>query len=288
VGTFAPFPYCTPGTIDGLLSTWALGPLNLEVGLFRDQAFPTTPFASPVGARSPYFDYKSVRATTGALLPGWTLGGTYYDQNNFGFTPTGDLPFLGGAAAGRGWGLDLTGTLMPGLTFILEYASWQARVQNQGGTVFTWPNATAWRVGGNIDLEKIAGITTWSPSIDWYYANLGPLPVDPTFGTAPPPFYTYGTTAFGQFFPWSMRGWLVKLNLTFNPKASAFIRYEGGTELVGNSNYSEWWLRFTYRLTGNMTTYIQYTKGNCGAGCPVVPAGGDYFNFYRAEMSYRW
>lgn len=281
-----PLPACTPGTSDGLRSDWTLGPLNVEVGLWRSNFTSSGP---GVGVRSPYFDEKTLRVTTGALLPGWTLGGTYYDQSNFGFTATGVAPFLGGAQAGKGYGFDLNGTLMPGLTLYIDWVSWQARVQNSAGTVFTWPTATAWRVGGNLDLAKVAGITTWSPSIDFAYNNFGPLPSDPTFGVAPPPLYSYAQTTFGTFFTWQMRGVLVKLNLTFNPKASAFLQYEGGTELFANTSYYEWWVRFSYVLSPRTNTYIQYTKGNCGSATLCGTAfGGDFFNFYRAELSYSW
>lgn len=270
-------PNCVPGTSDGLRSDWTLGPLNVQVGLWRTN----NAGAAAVGARSPYFDEKTLRVTTGALLPGWTLGGTYYDFNNINFAVN--------SPAGKGYGFDLNGTLLPGLMFFVDWASWQARAQSAAGTAFTWPTATAWRVGGNLDLAKVAGITTWSPTVDFVYNNFGPLPIDPGFGTAPPPFYSYAETTFGQFFPWNMRGVLIKLNLTFNPKASAFLQYEGGTELVNNSSYYEWWLRFTYVLSPRTTTYIQYTKGNCGSAALCGAAfGGDYFNFYRAELSYSW
>jgi hypothetical protein len=264
----------TPGTIDGLLSTWTLGPINAELALFRQTSLPTVPGLgtfSPLG----YFDFQILRATTGALLPGWTLGGTYYNQIGLGTVP-------GFWTGGRGYGFDIAGTLLPGLTVFADWANWQTRFDP--GPTFTSATASAWRVGGNLNLAQIAGIQQWNPNLDFAYNNFGPLNLA---GGMVPPFYTYATTQFGQFFAWNMRGWLIRLNLTFTPKASAFIHYEGGTELIANTSYYEWWLRFTYRLTPSVTTYVQYTKGNNPTfGNPAF--GNDYLNFYRAEMSYSW
>jgi hypothetical protein len=281
---------CTPGTIDGLLSTWTLGPLNAEIGLFRQTTVQCTPAQAlnpggcpPVGFsglpglgvfNNPgYFDYQVLRVTTGALLPGWTLGGMYYNQIGLGIVP-------GFWTGGRGYGFDIAGTLLPGLTVFADWANWVTRFDP--GPTFTSASSNAWRVGGNINLAQIAGIQQWNPNIDFAYNNFGPTAVGMV-----PPFFSYASTQFGQFFTWNMRGWLVRLNLTFTPKASAFIHYEGGTELIANTSYYEWWLRFTYRLTPSVTTYIQYTKGNNPTfGTPAN--GNDYLNFYRAEMSYSW
>ncbi len=265
-GCGAPTWFCTgAGVIDGLRSDWTLGPINIQVALFRETNAPAVPGFGTFS--SVYWDYKTVRATTSALLPGWTLGGTYYDQGVVSVSPPGSWQ------GGRGYGFDLNGTLMPGVTLYIDWASWQSIYQP--GATFTSASSTAWRVGGNVDLEKIAGISTWSPNIDLAYMNFGPLA-----SGAFPPFYTYATTAFGQAFAWNMRGWLARLNLTFSPKASAFIHYEGGTVLSTSASYSEWWLRLSYTLAPRVATYIQYTRGTTG--------GVDYFNFYRAELSYSW
>ncbi|MDR7543995.1 MAG: S-layer homology domain-containing protein [Armatimonadota bacterium] len=262
---------CTPGTIDGLRSDWALGPLNLQVGLFRQSSLSSVPGLGVFS--SGYFDFKTVRLTTGALLPGWTLGGVYYDQGVVGGAP-------GTWTGGKGWGLDVSGTLFPGLTLAAEWASW--RTEYLPGPTFTSATANAWRVAANLDLARLAGITTWSPTLDVAYMNYGPM----TAGMFAP-FYTYASTSFGQYFAWNMRGWLARLNLTFSPRWSAFIHYEGGTELVGNTSYYEWWLRLTHVLTPRTNIYFQYTKANNAFfGNPAF--GGDLHNFYRVELSTSW
>ncbi|MDR7485843.1 MAG: S-layer homology domain-containing protein [Armatimonadota bacterium] len=297
----------TSGVNDGLRSDWTFGPIKLEVGLWRDNllfACPAPPGITTTGlcTQSRYWDYKTVRATTTALLPGWTLGGTYYDQGQF--NPSDLLTFF---AVGRGWGADLSGTLIPGVTLYIDWASYTARWENTAATLVTYPAATAWRVGGRVDLERVAGISTWSPMLDWAYQNYGPMPFDAGTGlVATPPFYTYGTTVFGQTYAWNMRGWVGRLSLTLSPRTSFFAHYEGGTVLTAvpgtvETSYYEWWLRLTHRLSANLTGYIQYTKGHCdrpAAGpapvnpnCPgsTTPAFfGDIFNFYRAELTYSW
>ncbi|MDR7419951.1 MAG: S-layer homology domain-containing protein [Armatimonadota bacterium] len=262
---------CTPGTIDGLRSDWALGPLNVEVGLFRQTSLPTVPGLGTFS--SGYFDFKTVRVTTGALLPGWTLGGLYYDQG-----VTGGAP--GTWTGGKGWGLDISGTLFPGVMAFAEWNSW--RTEYQPGTTFTSATSNAWRVGTQLNLATLAGITTWSPTLDLVYMNYGPLPAG-----AFVPFYSYASTSFGQYFAWNMRGWLARLNLTFSPRWSGFIHYEGGTELVGNTSYYEWWLRLTHTISPRTSIYVQYTKANNSFfGNPAF--GGDLHNFYRVELSTSW
>jgi hypothetical protein len=280
---------CTPGTTDGLRTDWALGPLNLEVGLFRQTTLACSPTAVPACPPAGftgvpgtgffsggYFDFKTVRVSTGALLPGWTLGGVYYDQGVVGGPP----PLGGSWTGGKGWGLDVSGTLFPGVTVFGEWASW--RSEYFPGPTFTSANASAWRVGTQLNLATLAGLSMWSPTLDLVYMNYGPLPAG-----AFPPFYTYATTSFGQYFAWNMRGWLARLNLTFSPRWSAFIHYEGGTELVANTSYYEWWLRLTHNISPRTNIYVQYTKANnsfFGSGA----FGGDLHNFYRVELSTSW
>ena len=255
----------TPGTIDGLRSDWALGPFNIEVGLFRQTNAPTVPGTGTFSGV--YWDFKTVRATTSALLPGWTLGGTYVLQSVLTSTAV-----LGSWAAGRGWGFDISGTIASGITLYFDWANWVTTYEP--GTTFTSASSSAWRVGGNINLAAISGMSTWNPNIDWAYFSYGPLAPG-----ALTPFFTYAGTVFGTVFPWNMRGWLVKLNLTLSPTTTAFAQYEGGTVLTTATPFSEWWIRVTHTLSPRTTIYAQWTRGT-----NVV----DYFNFYRAELSYSW
>jgi hypothetical protein len=263
---YAPFVVGTACTVDGLRADWTLGPVDLQVALFQE----TTAAPSPGLGGPPDRQYRVVRATTGAILPGWTLGGSWFEQGASPYLPAG--AFFGGT----GWGVDLSGELIPGLMLYADYASWQFRLVP--GSVYTAPAVSAWRVGGNLNLATVAGITTWSPTLDFEYHNYGGPPAGALAWA--PPRYSYGTTVFGQLLDWDMRGWLARLNLTFSPRWSAFIMYEGGNQISTGDSYSEWWLRLTHELTTNTAVYFQYTRGTIG--------GFDTFNFYRAELSTSW
>jgi hypothetical protein len=262
----AGWPGSTTGLSDGIRSDWAFGPLSITAAVFRDAVLnPPTGVTPGLGA-APAIDNRIVRVTTGALLPGWTLGGSYYQAWQH---PTATGINVGG---GTGWGLDLSGTLMPGLTLYVDYATW-ASIPTVGGA--TLASAPAWRVGGNINLAQVAGITTWAPTLDLAYHNYGPLPAG-----ALPPVNTYATTLTGQVFPFDMRGWMARLNLTFSPATAGWILYESGTQISSGLAYSEWWLRATHRVAPGTTLTANYFRGTRG--------GVDFFNFYRAELLYSW
>jgi hypothetical protein len=273
-------PACVTGStldaVDGLRSDWMLGPINLTVGLFRE----TANVASPGAAVTPHRDYRVVRATTGALIPGWTLGAQYLDQRL-------NAVCCGFVAqwAGTGWGIDLSGAVIPGvLRMYGEYAVWNARADTGAANFWTWNQSNAWRIGGNLNLAS--WLPMWSPSVDFEYHNY-------TRGTctaaaialgcgfnAPPPLQSYAATLFGGSFLWDQRAWMGRLNLTFNPTTSAFIHYEGGNVNTTGASFNEWWIRLTHVLSPGMTGYVQWTRQQL--------AGADTYNFYRAEVSYSW
>lgn len=250
------------GLSDGIRSDWVFGPLNVTGAIYRDGA--TAVQATGLGA-APALDHRVLRATTSAFLPGWTLGASYYQAWQHPTAPAAQ-------PGGTGWGLDLAGTLMPGVTLYVDYATW-ASIPAVGGA--TLAAAPAWRVGGNINLAAVAGITTWSPTLDLAYHNYGPLPAG---GFAPP--QTYATTITGQGYAFDMRGWLARLNLKFSPTTAGWILYESGTQISSGAAYSEWWLRATHRVAPGTTLTFNYFR--------AVLAGEDKFNFYRAELLYSW
>lgn len=259
LGAGTAWPFFT-GLSDGIRSDWVFGPLNVTAALFRDAASVGIP--GGLGG-APILDYRVLRATTSAFLPGWTLGASYFQAWQHPTSVT---------AGGTGWGLDLSGTLMPGVTLYVDYATW-ASIPVTGGP--TLASAPAWRVGGNINLAAVAGITTWSPTLDLAYHNYGPLPTG-----ALAPAYTYATTLTGQVFPFDMRGWLARLNLTFSPTTAGWILYESGTRISSGAAYSEVWLRATHRVAPGTTLTANYFRATLG--------GADYLNFYRAELLYSW
>ncbi len=260
------WPLTTTGLSDGIRSDWVFGPLNITAAVYRDANLAPPVGVTPGVGSGPAIDNRILRATTSAFLPGWTLGASYYQAWQH---PTATGLNVGG---GTGWGLDLAGTLMPGVTLYVDHATW-ASIPTVGGA--TLAPAPAWRVGGNIDLARVAGIATWRPNLDLAYHNYGPLPAGGL-----PPVNTYATTLTGALFPFDMRGWLARLNLTFSPTTAGWILYEGGTQISSGAAYSEWWLRATHRVAPGTTLTFNYYRG--------TRAGVDYTNFYRAELLYSW
>ena len=296
------------GTSDGIRSDWALGPLNITAAVFRDALLDAGTGSTGAGLTQglgggPAIDHRILSASTGALIPGWTLGGHYYQAWQHPVCPATTVPgtTFNNCSGGSSWGLNLTGTLIPGVMIFLDYATW-ASIPAPGAA--TLSGANAWRVGGNINLGQLVGMTTWNPNLDWAYQSFGPLPVG-----AIPPAYSYATTITGQAFNWNLRGWYFRLNLTFNPRATAWAIYETGTVLcttaggaggvpaatIGScasatASYTEFWLRFVYNIAPRTNVALNWYKGNTGLAVPGVNAAfaGDYFNFYRAELLYSW
>jgi hypothetical protein len=261
----------TTGLSDGLRADWVLGPLNVTTAVFRDAVLAAPAGVAPGLGSGPAVDWRVVRATTGAFLPGWTLGASYVQAWQH-------ASCVGvNCQGGTGWGVDVSGTLMPGFTLYIDYATW-ASIPTVGGASLA--NMTAWRVGGNINLAQLAGIQQWNPNIDWAYHNYGPPAAGCPAATGCFPIHTYATTLTGQTNAWNMRGYLVRLNLTFSPMATAWVLYEGGTVQSTGLSYTEWWLRFVYTVSPRTQVTLNYFKLQTG--------GVDFSNFYRAELLYSW
>jgi hypothetical protein len=319
------FPYGPPnipGTSDGLRADWALGPLTVQVAAFRElfatatwtpgSGLPALPAGLPTG-NIPQRDNYIVSVSSSQLIPGWTLTGSYYVQA---LTPQAHALAFGG----RGWEFAASGTLWPGVSTYANYATWTGRGPGAAfwGFGTDWPQATAWRFGGTIDLARVAGITTFSPTLDLQYHQYGPMSPECAFtlwlqgwtdpagfnGSGCFPSHTYATTITGQTFAWNMRGWYARLNLTLSPRTRAWILYESGTVLddgvtwfstgtVGTGSYYEWWLRLEHTLSPNTRVTLNYYKGNASPSWVVdrssgLTTGRDYLNFYRAELLYNW
>lgn len=279
-----PLGLTTTGLSDGIRSDWVFGPVRVTGAIFRN-ALLTAPAAgvSPVGTTpgvgaGPATDDRILRATTTAFIPGWTLGASYYQSYQQTSLPLACAAPAANCAGGTGWGVDVTGTLWPGVTLYVDYASWRS-IPTPG--VASLASAPAWRVGGNINFAQCCGMQQWNMNLDWAYQNYGPLPAGGV-----QPINTYATTITGQTFAFNMRGWLARLNLTLMPGTTAWILYETGTVLSAGTPYSEWWVRLAHTVRPNTTVTLNYFKGN-NSTIGTLPSN-DYFNFYRAELLHSW
>lgn len=281
-----PLGTTTTGTSDGILSRWVLGPLNVDLALFRDNCtvaggLCTIPVGTGTGAAQTIRDNRMVRVTSSAILPGWTLGGSYFQEYVLPTAPTN----VGG---GSGWSFDAAGTLVPGVRMYFDYASWTTTV------AVAAPTTKAWRVGGNLDLARLIGFTTWKPNLDLQYHDYGPLDgacsaVAVTPFAACWPINTYATTITGQAYAFNMKGYLARLNLTFSPAWSGSILYEAGTNYwpTTDNAYSEWWFRLAHTLAPRTTISFNYFLGK-GPNYALGYAQAEYMKFYRAELTYSW
>jgi len=274
-----PLGTTTTGTSDGILSRWVLGPLNVDLAIFRDQVVGT---GAGTGGSQTVRDNRIVRVTSSRILPGWTLGGTYFQEL---VQPTAPAGYGGGS----GWGFDAAGTLVPGIRVYGEYTSWKSNASAV--------SAKAWRTGGNLDLARLIGSTTWKPTLDLEYHDYGPIAGACTaFGTPPWaacwPINTYATTIVGQAYAWNMKGYLARLNMTFSPAWSGSILYEAGTTYwpTTDNAYSEWWFRLAHTLAPRTTISFNYylTKGPIRDGALGYLPPAEWVKFYRAELTYSW
>ncbi len=302
LGAMTPFTQPRPfraGLSDGLLGRFAWGPINLDLAIFRRAecmaGFPTggggsvacvgqTAVGGGLGGAA-MRDYRIARATTSAILPGWTLGASYYQEWVNATAPVA-------TSGGTGWGADLSGNLIPGISLFVDWATWNSVPCVGCGSA---GSQSAWRVGGNVDFTKF-GVTTFMPNVDFAYENYGGA-ANPAGVTGGPlwvaPTETYATTDVGQYHTWDMRGFLVQLNLTFGPKTTGFAMYEGGNRISTGQSYNEWWLQVKQAVATNTTVSLNYFRTACGVSggvpCPGFGGtGGTIDSFYRAELLYSW
>ncbi|MGH2668995.1 MAG: hypothetical protein ACRDH5_07760, partial [bacterium] len=251
---FATTPGASTGLSDGLRGDFTWGPVNVRLASFRNAVLSPPAGVSPGVGSAPAIDQRVVEISSRAFIPGWTLTGAYYQAWQHP-TCTGT-----NCSGGTGYSLGLAGTLLPGFRLYADIA-WWGSIPTVGAAQFT--NATAYRIGGNINLAQLTGMTTWNPNLDFEYHRFGPLPVG-----ALPPTENYATTILAQTFSWNMDGWFVRLNLTFSPTTRGFILYESGNVLcttvacTASGTFSEWFIRLTHTLRPNTVIQLNYFKAN--------------------------
>ncbi len=267
-----------PAVVDGASAKTTLGPINAQAALFMERL-------SAAGAGGvPQITYWMARGTTD-VGPGWTLGATYYSER---YSPNASAA----VATKSGYGVDAKGSIVPGVSAYVDYATW---TDVNLGTGVSLPSASAWRAGASIDLSQF-GLSSLSPTLDVWYKNYGPLPLG-----ANPPTYSYAATDNEQAFPFNFQGWGVLVGVKFTPAISGSVQYETGNTLQvpTTTNVSEWIFNVDYRVATNTTlSFFWYkstatcpaavlvTAANCVTEVPGTSA--DYDNFYRLQLTTRW
>ena len=216
-----------------------------------------------------------------APMAGWTLGVNYRTDRDDG----------GVNATGSGWGVDLAGDLMPGVSLLVEYAAW---TPTGGCVVVGGCNALFAQLG--LNLGTIGGVSQWSPMLNIFYKDYDAGYADVcgnTFCTN-----TYATH-WGNWLGGDMSlvtAWGADLTLQLSPRLEALIGYESGTwngadaisggytTLLPGDSYSGLMARLTYTLSRNATAEVEYY--NLSDNTAVTGVSGT--SGYAFRVFFRW
>lgn len=242
---------------DGVSVRGALGPIRVEAAGFRD----TT-------AR----DLFMGRAAMG-VIPGWTLGVNYYAESR-NFTawvapppqPGPPLPPQPPNTTQSGWSVDLAGSIIPGLTFTTEYATF---------TPSGAATRTALQIGTTWDLARLFGMTTWRPVFTLGYKQFG-------VGGLWAPWYAGTMDLFaGSLNARDMTTLNAGLSLTVSPRFRPYVSYEWGTVTSTGALHTALEVGALSTLAPGTTGRIRYQRAESPAG--TVPV-----DRIRVEIWYEW
>ncbi|MBI2247417.1 MAG: hypothetical protein HYU65_05745, partial [Armatimonadetes bacterium] len=230
---------------DGARLLWTGGSLSMTAAVFRD----TPALARDIWAFAARF----------TLVPGWTTRAYYYQARPH-----------SGAASSTGWELDLGRTLVPGVRFAVDYATY-----NPAGAA----SSSAWRADVTFDLGTLAGMRSLAPTLQVFSKDYGA-------SGAPGPAYSQAeTTTFGSF-SWNLRSWGAGLQVKLTPAWRGYVKYESGTiknttsTLAAGGSVVEWRVGAQYALGRGATVDIYYDRQHLGGS-----TGTQSFNI---ELNYPW
>ena len=257
---------------------WALGPKGLLISLTpsREGAQVSATFGGISLTGLAFFnndvDAVIVGPTWGTTygaraefspISGWTFGAVFRSDRD---------PFYG--TSGNGWSVDVQGDLFPGLSLLVEYASWNWTGGCPAPFGAPFDGCTALFAQLTFDLGALTGMQQFSPeAVVWYkdYRNGFAFACGAFGGTAPCGSTYSGTEqAYWQsgFFGGSgVTAWGASLNLALTSKLSLYVGFESGrvndsaTFIVGET-YTALSVIGTYTLSRNATVQIEYLNVN--------------------------
>lgn len=231
---------------DGATVRATFGPVNFEAAGFRHTSA---------------IDIFAVRGSVSALLPGWTLGVNYYtERHNF----TSITPNI----ANNGWSVDLSGSIIPGLSLTVEYATF---------TPSAAATQTALQVNTTWNLGQLFGMTAWSPVLTIGYKNWD----GPGAAVWSPLFPGTGDLIVAGFNFRDLNAWFVRLSLTASPQFRPYVAYESGFVNTTGASHTEFEIGVVSTLAQNTTGRLRYQRVESPAGTLLV-------NRYRAEVWFEW
>src|SRR3990170_4169116 len=235
---------------DGLKVTGTFGPLSFEAAGFTAaylQSNLTALYSILMGRASMQ------------LMPGWTLGANILsercNQNCFAVFNS------------NGWSVDLSGTIIPGLTLTAEYATF-----TPAAILGSYPDNTAYQVNTVWNLGQLTGMTQFSPTLRIQYKK---------YGTNYQPMYRGGGDLFGLGFTNNYRAWNAQLSLTFSPLFRPYVNYESGTIISTGVANTELELGFYSQITSGVTARFRYQRRE-------NPAGTLATHRYRLQIDASW
>ncbi|MDQ7842488.1 MAG: S-layer homology domain-containing protein [Armatimonadota bacterium] len=236
--------------IDGLKVTGSFGPVSFEVAGF---AYVYNPAAINV-----LQNIYTVRGSM-ALMPGWTFGLNYLSERTNGLATAPLTP----NAVNSGWSVDVSGTIIPGVTLTAEYASW---TPSGGSAVAAYQVNTVWNLG------QLTGMTQFSPTLRIQYKN---------YGNGYLPIYRGGNDLFGIGSTTNYQAWNVQLSLTFSPQFRPYVNYESGSVISTGVGQTELELGFFSQITSGVTGRFRYQRRE-------TPPGTVATHRYRLEVTTSW
>jgi hypothetical protein len=275
---------------EGVRATGSFGPLTLTalsffgppnvVGLLGPVALPT------------WATYAFRAQAT--LIPGWTFGVNFRADR----WPAGGLIGwnLAGIWTGSGWSFDWSGTIIPGITFSGEWASYTP----SGGCpsfaaafIVTNTGCSALLVNFGVDLGRLTGMTTFSPMVNVWYKNYGG-------------FYLLNQSnnfSFGGLW-WgynnrNVRAWGADLSIVPITNLTLYVGYETGVlnlinvfwnipSMLAGDTYAAFIARASYNLGHNSSIAVEYYNYRNVSGNPVTSAGHVLESLYAVRLFHRW
>ena len=238
---------------DGLKVTGSFGPVNFEAAGFTVGTF-------PAGSINAAYSILMGRASM-QLMPGWTLGINLMTERcnqNCGVPLTSN-----------GWGVDFSGTIIPGVTLTAEYATF-----TPDALLGAFTDNSAYQVNTVWNLGQLTGMTQYSPTLLIQYKHFGQ-----TFF----PLYRGGGDLFGINYTNNYQAWNVQLSMTFSPLFRPYVNYESGSYISTGSAVTELELGFRSQITTGVTARFRYQKRD-----DISLGANPRTNRYRLQIDASW
>jgi hypothetical protein len=196
------------------------------------------------------------------LMPGWTLGANLMSER---CNQNCSANFIS-----NGWSVDLSGTIIPGITLTAEYATFTPSSLFVG----PFPDNTAYQVNTVFNLGQLTGMTQFSPTLRIQYKK---------YGTNYLPLYRGGGDLFGLGYTNNYRAWNAQLSMTISPLFRPYVNYESGSYISTGSPVTELELGFFSQITSGVTARFRFQRRD-----DISLGANPRTNRYRLQIDASW